>query len=60
MRKAALPLGGICVYIHMFWAAPHGLWDLSSLTKDQIWAQGSESTVLTVGPPGNSCVGYIL
>ena len=31
-----------------------GLWDLSSLIRDRTWALGSESRVLTTGPPENS------
>ena len=28
----------------LYFAAPHGLWDLSSLTRDWTWALGSESS----------------
>ena len=39
-----------------FLAVSHGLWDLSSSTRNQTQALGSESSVrvLTTGPPGNS------
>ena len=43
----------VCVCVCL--AVPHGLWDLSSLTRDRTLALGTESTVLTIGPPGNSC-----
>ena len=40
-------------------AAPQGLWDLSSSTRDQTWASSSHPPqgvcqVLTTGPPGDS------
>ena len=36
-----------------FFAMPHGLWDLSSLARDQIQALGSKSTLDRQGiPPG--------
>ena len=34
--------------LSFFFPASHGLWDLSSLTRDQTWGHGSES--LTTGP----------
>ena len=34
--------------------APQDLWDLSSLTRGQTLALGSELRVLTIGLPGNS------
>ena len=37
-----------------FLAAPHGMWDLSSQTRDRTRAPCSGSTVLTTGPPGKS------
>ena len=37
-----------------FLAAPCGLWDFSSPTRDWTWALGSKCGVLTTGPPGNS------
>ena len=33
---------------------PHGMWDLSSWTRDRTRAPGSGSTVFTTGPPGKS------
>ena len=40
----------------LFLAAPGGLWDLSSLTRDRTydWKCG----ILTTGVPGNSLTGY--
>ena len=43
-------------FIFIFLASLHGLWDLSSLTRDWTWAL---SRVLTTGPPGNS-LGMVL
>ena len=39
-------------YLFFFLAAPHGMWDLSSLARDRTRAPCSGSTVLTAGPPG--------
>ena len=46
-----------CVFF--FLAAPQGLWDLSSSTRDRTWASSSHPPqgvcqVLTTGPPGDS------
>ena len=46
-------------FLFLFLAAPRGLWDLSSPTRD--WTPGPQQwkgEVLTTGPPGNSL--YIL
>ena len=46
-----LPLGLLLLFL----AVQHGLWDLSSLTRDGIGAHGSrKQQVLTTGPPRNS------
>ena len=40
---------------------PYSLWNLSSPTRDQTWALGSEQwRVLTMGPPGNPLVSLFL
>ena len=36
-------LGQVSPIFFFFLAVPHGLWDLSSLTRDGTWAHGSES-----------------
>ena len=36
------------------WTEEPGVWDLSSLARDGAWAPGSESRVLTTGPPRKS------
>lgn len=41
----------IFCFFFFFFASPHGLWDLGSLTKDWTWAPCSGSTVITTGPP---------
>ena len=44
---SGIQYNGLILYIYFFFlflAAPRGLWDLSSLTKDRTWALGSEST----------------
>ena len=40
----SLSWGFLFCFVCLFLAAPHGLWDLSSLTSDQTRAHGSEST----------------
>ena len=40
--------------MHIYIGQAAGLGDLSFLTRYWIWAQSSESTELTTGPPGNS------
>ena len=42
------------VFFFLFFVIRHGLWDLSSPTRDQTWAPGSGSRVLTPRPPGKS------
>ena len=39
-------------YVLVFW--PRGMWDLSSLTRDQTCPPALEGKVLTIGPPGKS------
>ena len=39
---------------YCFLAMPLSFWDLSSLARDGAWAPGSESRVLTTGPPRKS------
>ena len=39
-----------------FLATPHGMWDLSSPTRDQTCNPFIGNVVLTVGPPGKSCL----
>ena len=43
-----------------FLVAPHGLWDLSSLTRDRARASCIASAESTAGPPGKSCFGLFL
>ena len=40
--------------LYCFLAMPLSFWDLSSLARDRTSAPGSESRVLTTGPPGDS------
>ena len=46
------------LFYFIFFAAPRSLWDLSSPSRDQTPAHGSES-VLTTGPPGNPPEGIL-
>ena len=42
------------VFLFFFFATLSGMQDLSSPTKDQMWAACSGNRVLTTGLPGNS------
>ena len=46
--------GGKAYSFFFFLAPSHGIWDLSSLTRDQTRNPYSGSAVLTTGPPGES------
>ena len=41
-------------YLFYFLAAPHGMWDLSSLNRNPTCARCRKYRVLTAGPPGKS------